>query len=371
MASPPRILVEILRRFLPTKDHIKRFLRHWTSLLAFLVRKLGKWRFLWGSKLGTTRNPKPPESLLPSDKVGSSSVSVGSVCTGGIDGYVVAACTVPASTNQPPGRERAERPEPQSLADTAPPTSTLATIPVDLPEALVGPSTINQTVESSHDNHSSGNLSVQSRASDRLSTISTSRPSLRALVQNDQLPQDLRVTHGRLGPGLGASQLIDRSSRSLSPQPSLNTAQPDNLDTTPTGLNCSARAGRVISMTFGLQGLTDLPSSFSDTQERPGQPVIRPQVQRTTSIISNVQNPSTESLQTTSINAREITEEPISVDTSTHVSHHISPSDRAEAASQNSPTTSSAASVFALPEGRYLQLINSDQIPRYTKNSTM
>ena len=64
-------------------------------------------------------------------------------------------------------------------------------------------------------------------------------------------------------------------------------------------------------------------------------------------------------------------EEPISVDTSTRVSHHISPSDRAEAASQNSPTTSSAPSVFALPEGRYLQLINSDQIPRYMKNSTM
>ena len=369
MASPPRILVEVLRRSLPTKDHIKRFLRRWTSLLAFLVRKLGKWRFLWGSKLGTIRSSKPPESSLPSDKAGSSSVSGGSVCTGGIDGYVVSACTVPASANQPPGCERAERPEPQS--DTTPTTSTLATIPVDLPEALVGPSTINQTVESSHDNHSSGNLSVQSRASDRLSTISTSRPSLRALVQNDQLPQDHRVTHGRLMPGLGASQLIDRSSRSPSPQPSLNTAQPDNLDTTPTGLNCSARAGRVISMTFGLQGLTDLPSSFSDTQERPGQPAIRPQMQRTTSVISNVQNPSTESLQTTSINAREITEEPISVDTSTHVSHHISPSDRAEAASQNSPTTSSAASVFVLPEGRYLQMINSDQVPRYEKNITV
>jgi hypothetical protein len=368
MASPPRIFVEFLRRFLPTKHHIKRFLRCWTSLLAFLAHKMGEWRFLWLSKPGMIRSPKPPEPSFPSDRAGSASVPGGSVCTCGISGYVVAASTVPASANQPPGRERAERPEPQS--DTTPPTSTLATIPVDLPEAL-GPSTINQTGESSHDNHSSGNLSVQSRASDRLSTISTSRASLRALVQNDQLPQDHRVTYGQLGPGLDASQLIDRSSRSPSPQPSLNTAQPDNLDTTLTGLNSSARAGRVINMTFGLQGLTDLPSSFSDTQERPGRPAIRPQKQRTTSIILNVQNSSTESLQTTSINAQEITEEPIAVDTSTHVSHHISPSDRAEAASQNSPTTSSAASVPALPEGHILRLINSDQIPRYTKNNTM
>ena len=368
MASPPRILVEVLRRSLPTKDHIKRFLRRWTSLLAFLVRKLGKWRFLRGSKLGTIRSSKPPESSLPSDKAGSSSVSGGSVCTGGIDGYVVSACTVPASANQPPGCERAERPEPQS--DTTPTTSTLATIPVDLPEALVGPSTINQTVESSHDNHSSGNLSVQSRSSDRLSTSSTSRASLRALVQNDQPPQDLRVTYGQLGPGLGASQLIDRSSRSPSPQPSLNTAQSDNLDTTPTGLNSSARAGRVIYMTFGLQGLTDLPPSFSDTQERHRQPAIR-QKQRTTCIGLNIQNPSTESLPTISINPQEIMEEPMPIDTSAHLSLHTSPSDRAEAASQNSPTTSSTASVFALPEGRILRLINSDEIPRYTKNNTM
>ena len=128
----------------------------------------------------------------------------GSVCTCGISGYVVAASTVPVSANHLPGRERAE---PQSDS-TTPPSSTLATIPVDLPEAL-GSSTINQIVESSRDNHSSGNLSVQSRASDRLSTISTSRASLRALVQNDQLPQDLRVTYGQLGPGLSASQLID------------------------------------------------------------------------------------------------------------------------------------------------------------------
>jgi hypothetical protein len=82
-----------------------------------------------------------------------------------------------------------------------------------------------------------------------------------------------------------------------------------------------------------------------------------------TRISFRVQNPSSESLPTTSIYAQEITEEPIVMDTSID----ISLPDRAKTASLNSYT----ASVLALPEGRILQLITSDQIPRYTKNVTM
>jgi len=368
MASLLRFLFEFLYRLSPAvaaKDHIKRFLRRWASLLAYLVRKMGEWRFLWPSNARMIRN-KPADPSFPSDRVGRYSVSGGSVCTGGIGGYAVTASTVPASANQPLDCEHAE---PQS--DTAPPTATLATISVDLPWS-VGPSTANQTVGSSHADHSSGNLSVQSRATDRLSIISTSSTSLRAPVHNDRPQQDPRATYRQFGPGPGASRSRSRSSMPPSPKPSLNTTQPDNIvDIAPTGRKTYTRADGVLDPTTGLQDVTDLFSSSSHTQERPGRPDIRRQKQRTTSIGWGVQNPSTESLPTTSINPQEITEEPMAMDTSAHSSLHISLSDRAETASWNSHTVSSATSVFALPEGRFLQLINSDQIPRYTKNVTM
>ena len=122
MASLFRILLEFSRRLLPAKDHIKRFLRRWTSFSAYFVHKMGEWRFLCPSNPGTVRDPKSPEPSFPSDRVGPYSVSSGSVCTGGTGGYAVTASTVPASANQPLGRECAE---PQS--DTAPLTATLAT----------------------------------------------------------------------------------------------------------------------------------------------------------------------------------------------------------------------------------------------------
>ena len=365
MASLLRILLEVLRRLRLAKDHIKQFPRRWTSLLAYLVRKMVEWRFMWPSNPGTVRNPKPAEPSFPSNRAGPSSVSGGSVCTGGIGGYTVAASTVPVSANQPLGRGRAE---PQS--DTAPPTPILATLPVDPPWAL-GPST-NQTVGSSHANHSSGNLSVQSRASDRPSTISFSRTSLGIPVQNDRPSQDPRATHRQFGPGPGASRSRSRgrSSRPPSPQPSLNTAQPANLDIARTDAHTYAPPDGVMNPAIGPQGLMDSPSSFY-IQEWPGRPAIHRQEQRSTSIGRDVQNLSIEPLPTIMVNAQEITEGPMAVDTEAHSPHPISPSDRAETASQISHVASSVTSVLALPEGCFLQQITSDQIPRYTKNATV
>jgi len=366
MASLLRILLEILRRLRLAKDHIKRFPRRWVSLFASLVRKMSEWRFLWPGKPGTIRNPKPAEPSFPGDRAGSSSVSGGSVCTGGIGGYVVAASTVPASANQPVGRGGAEL-----QSDTTPLTSTLATLPVD-PTWASGPSMTNRTVGSSDANHSSGSLSSHSRASDGLSLRSISSTSLRASVQNDWPSQDPRATFRQFGPGPGASRSRSRrrSSRSPSPQPPQNTAQPANLDIASTGAHTYAPADGAINPTIGLQGLTDLPSS-SHTQERPGQLAIRRQKEKTTSIGWNVQNPSTESLPTITVNAQEITQEPMAVDTDAHPSRPISPSDRAGTASQSPHTASIATSVLALPERHILKPINSDEIPRYKKNATM
>jgi len=365
MASLLKILLELLHRLHPVKDHTKRFLRCWTSFFAYLVRKMGEWRFHWPGKLGTIRSPKPAEPSFSSDSAGSSSVSGGSVCTGGIGGYAVAASTVPASADQPLGRGRDEL-----QSDTAPPIPILAAISVDPPLDL-GHSMTNQTVGSSHTNRRSRSLSIESRASDRLSLMSISRTSLRAPVQNDRPSRDPRATYRQFGPGPGASRSRSRSrsSRSPSPEPSLKPAQPD-LDIARTGAHTYLHPDGVINPTVGLQGPMDLPSS-SHTQERPGRPAIRRRKQRTTSIDWGIQNPSKESLPSILIDAQKFTEEPMAMDMDAHSSRPILPSDRAETASQNSHSASSATSVLALPEGRSLQLIISDQIPRYTKNATM
>jgi len=378
MASLLRVLLEFLHRLRPAKDHIKRFLRRWTSLrvLAYLVRKMGEWRFLWPNKPGTVGDPKPAEPSFPSDSAGSFSVSGGSGYLGGIGGYAAATSTVPASANQPLDRERADL-----QSDSAPPNPMLSIYSEPLWAA--GPSTTNRTVSAgsiqsrasdrfslhsagsvqSRANYSAG--SVQSRASDRFSMISTSRTSLRSPAQNDpsRPSRDPRATFRQFGRGPRTSRSRGRSSRSPSPKSFLKTSQSDILDITSTGTHTYADG--VINPTIGPQGLTDLPSSSSHTQGRPGRPAIRPQKQRRIGIGWNIQDPSTESLRPTAINAREITEEPMAMDTSVHSSLHISPSDRAET------MASSATSALALPRRRFLQLINSDQIPRYTKNITM
>jgi hypothetical protein len=55
--------------------------------------------------------------------------------------------------------------------------------------------------------------------------------------------------------------------------------------------------------------------------------------------------------------------------------HHPTPSysamDQSETASQNSTMASSATSEFLLPEGRFVQMIHSDQILRYENVTTM
>ena len=354
MVSPLGILLNFLRRLRPTKHHIKHFLKLWTPLFAYLVRKISDWRFLWPSNPGTIRNHKPAESSSPSRRENSSSVSDGSVCTGGIGGYVVAASTVPTSAKQSLGGERADPP-----SDTAPPTPPLPKIPWSLDL-----STINPIVGSSHAHHSSRSLSVRSRASDRFSTIS----SRISLAQSDRPSHDRRATHRQFGRGpylVSQSEIRNRSSKSLSP-PSPDRAESENLRMSLTGGHSYARDDGVINPTISPQGVTDLSSTH--TQEWPTRLVIGRPNQKTTSVGGNV--PSSEWLPTTSINVQEITEEPVAIDTSTHIPLHISPSDRAETASLNPDTISSVASVLALPEGRILKLITSEQIPRYTKNTT-
>ena len=174
MASLLGILLQFLCRLCPAKYHIKRFLKRWTSLLAFLVRKISKWRFLCSTKLGTIRNPKPAELPFHGDRAGSSSVSGDSIRTVRIGGYVVAASTVPASANQQPlGCECAE---PRS--DPTPLTPILATFPVH-PHWDLDPST-DLPSSSSHTQERSGRPTIRRQRTTSIG-IDIQNPSMESL----------------------------------------------------------------------------------------------------------------------------------------------------------------------------------------------
>ena len=116
------------------------------------------------------------------------------------------------------------------------------------------------------------------------------------------------------------------------------------------------------------------PSSLSYRHELLSPPPI-PEKQRTESSTSmvldlRIQNPSTDSLLITPSTNPEISvEEPMAMHLLIH-SPPVSPTmERFKTDSQI--TASSATTDIFLPEGRFVQLIISDQIPRYTKNIKM
>jgi len=349
MVTLLKVLLKFFRILRSAKDHIKHFPRYWVSLLAYLGRKLSEWRGSWPNKPGTCGNPEPTAPSFLGDGAGSCSVSSGS---GGLSGFALAASTVPSSSSANP--------------QSAPPGPTPATLSVDPSSRALSPNPTNQLIGNSPANRSSA--SIQSRASDRLSIISTrtrnSRASSRASARSGQPTQDPRPrgTHHQFGRGPSPSRSRDRPSEPPSAIPSPYTAQPHHIDIgvlPPSGYTrTNADEGLGRSPSIGPQSPTDLPSLSSYSQ-------------RATSIGLNIQSPSTESLsKTSSINARGFTEEPTTLGTSTRSHSPISLADRSETVSQRSHTASPAPSL-TLPEGRIIQLIISDQIPRYdTKTVT-
>jgi hypothetical protein len=324
MASLLGALLEFLRILRSSKKgHYKRFPRPcWALLLAYLGRKLSKWWCSWFNKPGAHGNANPTYRSFPGGREGSCSVS----CSSSARGYAarVAASTVPASAANSANHEGAE-----------PSSATLPANPpwVQSPDLNVRSHWVG---ERSHTNHGSGSPTFQS-AGDRPSAISISRSSSRASVQSDRPTRDPRATYRQFGSGASRG----RSSRSPSP--------------------------------ISPQISTGVPSSPPHTRDQSSSPTIHRTTsrQRTTSIDFDVQHPSTESLPNSlsliGANAQEST----AVETSTRSPSRISFADRWGATSQHSYTTTSAPlNHFMLPEGRILQLINSDQIPRYTKNIT-
>ena len=319
MISMQRVLLKLLRILRFVKDYIVgRVAGRWSLFTAFLVRRISELRRSWDRKPGTSRNhPRAAEPLLPGNRASSYSVSGGSAV---LREYVVAASTVPgipgllaastASFQEDAGQSPASIPLPPS-----PTTSIQASLFVHQPHPVYGR---NRAAGSS--SNVSGS-SAQSRASARLSTIVNSSELLHAPVNQPSRPRSARSVYRHFGPEVDPSPLRGQLVRSHSPSYRQNITRSDSrLSITPTSVSHPHDADEGRSpIAFPS------PSPSTHGPQRPS--TSRSMWGGSTSINLSIQSPSTDSL-------------PI-------------------------PLTEESTSEFDLPEGRVLQMIHSDQIPRY------
>ena len=343
------------------RECIRRFPGRGVSLLAFLGRKLNTWCRFW---LGIFGRPKPAERRLIGSEASSYLVPGGSATAGE---YVVAASYVPASASHSSLHEHTEIQRAQTVG-VHPPVlaSTAVNHPhtTNLPHAFGGGNAVNR---------SSGNLSavtIQSRASDKYSIIINSYESIRAPL--GQPSRRRRATYPQLGCGLdqGLDQLRSRERATWPPVPTTRprTHHSPSLEII-TAVPSTHGDGKVGPVVEPL-------ASSSCTPEPPSPPPVNEPRRRppSTSIVLDVKNPSTKSLPiSSSTNRAQITDEPFAVDHSTGRSSPDSPAvDLHDEPLQGSPTSSIHPALdLDCPVGRFVQLINYDQIPRYTKNATM
>jgi hypothetical protein len=369
-------IIRIARRI--ARNSIKRFPGRGASLLTFLGRTLNTWCRFW---LGNFGRPKPAERRFLGTEASSFSVSGGSA----VREYVVAPSHVPASVSHPSLHE-----QPAAVVGVDPPAP--ASISVGHPHApnpshpIEGRSLGNRSTgnlsavsiqssssdrysiitnslksisaplgQPSRDRRASG-ISIQSNASDRYSIIANSRESIRAPL--DRLDQpSRRATYPLVGRGSDPARDPARS-RERPTRPSTPATRPH----TPIHSTHPPR----------LEIITALPSTHGDGDGNVN-PVVQPSAsssytheplsappmseirrRQSSTIVVDIQNPSTESLPISfSTNPPQITDEPLAMD------------------SFDSPTSSNDTLDNFVPEGRFVQLINSDQIPRYDKNVTM
>ncbi|KAI0301654.1 hypothetical protein B0F90DRAFT_1936389 [Multifurca ochricompacta] len=369
MASTLKVLFDILCKLRFTKDYINRCFKRWALFLAFLGRRLCDWRSSWWHrKPGTVRKSKPAKPLFPGTVVHSGSLS------GSVERreYVVAAASIlPTSVSHPSLHE-------PSLS-TSNDTGQLATTsgPGPIPPGTPANLTVDPHQDYAHSissldgrnfaNRNSSNLSVHSRASDRLSVLQAhSRESLRGPVgQPSRFP---RAVHRQFGRGPSASRSRERPSRSPSPTSHLpHVPRVPRLEIDVTNLRPNTHADDRVSPAIP-------PSVSSHTHAPLSPPIIPGRRQSSTSVIVGIENPSTESLPLSpSSNLPPLTDEPYAIGSPTAHSSHASLARGLplEELSPLSPTASSVISNFLLPEHRFVQLINSDQVPRYTKDITI
>jgi hypothetical protein len=357
MAPVLKALLEFLRIIRFARDYIKRFPGRGASFLALLGRKLNAWWRFWLGKFG---RPKSVAERTPVFGTEASEASPYSVSGGSavVREYVIAASEVPASASHPSLYERITVPQ------SHPPVPT--NLSVDHPYSL------GIVSHGSQSNLSA--LSAQSRASDRFSIITASRESLRDTGgQPSRLP---RATHRQFGRGPDPSRSRDRPTRPNTPAPTTRphtpTNNPPRLEIITSNLPSPIPGDDKVGPVFQ-------PSASSTYTHEPLSPPPMNEARRrrsSTSVMVDVQNPSTESLPLSSLtNPPQITEEPLALDLDSATVHSSPDSPAVDLHHELGPGSSTSSNLtleeYLVPEGRFIQLINSDQIPRYTKDATM
>ncbi|KAH9031459.1 hypothetical protein EDB84DRAFT_1562260 [Lactarius hengduanensis] len=352
MATLLKLFLDFLRILRSTRGFIRQSFQRWTLVLAFLGRRLEVWRPWNDVKRGTFRKAEQTERLFPGTRGHLHSKE-----------YVIAA-------SYAPGPASASH---RSLQDASSATTTSQTPPA------APPAPINLTVEplqdraylasvfdtGTHSNRSSANLSSHSRASDGLR--SHSRESLHAPVS--QQTRFSRAPHRQFGRGPSPSPSRERPSRSPSPADHVHQLPRLEIDIA----NLHPQVLQVESSNSPI----NLPSVSPPAHARLSPPSHHEPRRRlsSTSVVVGIVNPSTDSLPLSpSPDRLPLTEEPYTIASSTGSPSSISSAlDPREGSPQRDPTasSSSATSNFDLPEGCVLQLIHSEQVPRYTKDATV
>ena len=345
--------VLIFLRFV--RDYIKRF----PGLLAWLGRKLTAWWRFWRGRLGSYGGRKPVGRPFVGTVASSYSVLGNPAVVGG---YEIAGSSVPASSSHSSLALR-EQTSAYPVGTHSP--AIASNLSVDHPYGSPQLPGTRGLV-----NRSSGSLSIasiQSRASDRFSIITTSRDSMRATRgQPSRLP---RATHRQFGRGPDPSRSRERPSRPNTPSSRPHTpSNPPHLEIITSNLPSAAHETGRVSPSVP-------PSASSAYTDQPPSPATSNEARRrrsSTSLVVDVQTPSTETLSiTSSTTDQPITDEPFAVESATAPSHDSAVVDQQDEAVPGLPTSSDAPSSDPLPPGRFLQLINSDQVPRYTKEALM
>jgi hypothetical protein len=209
------------------------------------------------------------------------------------------------------------------------------------------------------------NISSRSRASDRYSILTNPRESISSPLGPPSPSRRPRATHRQFGSGPDSSRSRERPSHPHTP-----TSPP--LEIITTNLTSLHGDGKV-------KPVVQSPASSSSVH----QPLSPPSVdsirrrQSMTSVVVNVQSPSSDSLSVSPSSyspkySPQITEEPLAIDSDDYLSPGSPAVDLHDESYPGLPTSSNPATLdYFIPDGRFVQLINSEQIPRYDKNATM
>lgn len=362
MASILQVLLYFLRKLRFTKGSIHHYIKRWTSFLAFLGRRFGI-NYLWHDrKRGTSHKPTQAERSFSR--------------TGGrleLGEFVVAASHIPASAASHRDVVGATgQPQTTAVRTTSPPASVRAEPLRDPPHPTS--TTLGVGIYS---NRSSANLSTLSRASDRLSILQTqSRESLHAtpVGQTTRFP---RAPHRQFGRGPSPSPSNERPSRSSSPTRRAHQPSPTSRIHPLPRLEVDTSNLHPLHVEIRNSPI-DPPSAISHVHHEPlSPPSLHGHRRRhsSTSVVVGIVTPSTESLPLSPLpNQHPLTDEPYTIGSPVDdPSPAAGAPDAREESPQHSPIASSPSdtSNLDLPEGRFLQLINSEQVPRYTKEVTV